>query len=78
VHVTAFNPFAWTARQQALVDRTATWVESGHSDTLLLTTDELAELDSWLGASPRTYPGIDETEFAYIERSRDYLKSGTR
>jgi hypothetical protein len=74
--VTIFNPFAWTRRQQALVDRTAAWVESGRSDALLLTAEQLAELDSWLGASPATYPGIDQTVLEYIGRSRDKPKKG--
>jgi hypothetical protein len=76
--VIAFNPFAWTARQQALADRAAAWVASGHSDALLLTAEQLAELDSWLGASSGTYPGIDQAVLEYIGRSRDYPKRGTR
>lgn len=73
--MTAFNPFAWTRRQQALIDRTAAWTASGRLDAGLLTEAELADVESWLGASASTYPGIDKDVLEYLNRSREKLKT---
>jgi hypothetical protein len=71
--VSYFTPFAWTRRQQALVDRRDAWLESGRSDAHLLTAEQLAEIDTWLTES---YPGIDQVVLQYLARSRDKLKKG--
>jgi hypothetical protein len=76
LRVTVFNPFAWTRRQQELVDRTAAWVADRRSDALLLTAQQLADVDFWLGASAAMYPGIDQDVLQYLASSRDKLKNG--
>jgi hypothetical protein len=72
--VVAFSPFAWTRRQQALVERAAAWVAAGGPDKLLLKADELADIETWFTGPPQTLPGIDQTVLDYLARSSGHQK----